>query len=327
MIRYPSWVKEDALKIIINGKPVPYEANPSSYVAVNHRWRTGDVVQVELPMHNSIEQLPNVPEYIAFMHGPILLGAKTGTEDLKGLIADDSRWGHIASGKRLPVDKAPILVEENISGIADDLVPVKNKPLTFRLPELNMINPVNVELEPFYRIHDSRYMIYWMNLTNTQSRIYLDSLAIIEKERMELQNRTIDYVATGEQQPEVDHKLEQVNSNTGNLQDEFWRDARNEGHFSYSMSTDKETDLYLVVRYWGAERGNRKFDIYIDEEKLASENNTGKWNLNSFQEVEYGIPGSMIKGKQFIRVKFQALPGASVSQVFYIRLARKRTQS
>ena len=37
-----------------------------------------------LPMHNTIEHLPNVPEYIAIMHGPILLGAKTGTEDLKG---------------------------------------------------------------------------------------------------------------------------------------------------------------------------------------------------------------------------------------------------
>ena len=50
-----------------------------------------------------IEHMPNVPNYIAVMHGPILLGAKTGTEDLKGLVADDSRWGHIASGKKLPI--------------------------------------------------------------------------------------------------------------------------------------------------------------------------------------------------------------------------------
>lgn len=62
-------------------------------------------------MHNTIEHLPNVPEYIAFMHGPILLGAKTGTEDLKGLIADDGRWGQSSSGEFLPVDKAPILIE------------------------------------------------------------------------------------------------------------------------------------------------------------------------------------------------------------------------
>jgi hypothetical protein len=37
-------------------------------------------------------------------------------------------------------------------------------------------------LEPFYRIHDARYMMYWMALTNKQYRSYLDSLAVQEKE-------------------------------------------------------------------------------------------------------------------------------------------------
>jgi DUF1680 family protein len=145
-------------------------------------WKAGDVVQVLLPMHNSIEHLPNVPSYIAIMHGPILLGAKTGTEDLKGLLADDGRWGQIASGQKLPVDKAPIIIEDDISKIAEELVPVKDKPLTFTSPGLKMINPINVVFEPFYRIHDARYMMYWMSLTNAQSRSYIDSLAVKDKE-------------------------------------------------------------------------------------------------------------------------------------------------
>jgi len=77
-------------------------------------------------MHNTIEHLPNVPEYIAIMHGPILLCAKTGTEDLKGLIADDGRWGQNASGKYLPIDKAPILIDDDIQNIGNKLVPVKD---------------------------------------------------------------------------------------------------------------------------------------------------------------------------------------------------------
>ena len=105
--------------------------HPSTYIAIDRLWTTGDVVQIILPMHNSIEHLPNVPSYIAFMHGPILLGAKTGTEDLEGLVADDSRWGHIAVGKKLPIDQAPIIIEDNLSKITDELVPVKDKPLTF----------------------------------------------------------------------------------------------------------------------------------------------------------------------------------------------------
>ena len=112
-----------------------------------------------------------------------------------------------------------------------------------------------------------------------------------------MQKRTVDFVAPGEQQPEADHKMQKENSNTGNTSDEFFRDARNEGYFSYSMATNSEPGLSLLVRYWGAERGGRKFDISIDDEKLVTEDNTRKWNQNKFQDVEYVIPDSMIKGK------------------------------
>jgi hypothetical protein len=323
MVRYPSWVAKGGLKILVNGKPMAFDSQPSSYMAIDREWKKGDAVEISLPMHNSVEQLPNVPNYVALMHGPILLGAKTGNEDLIGLVADDGRWAHIASGKKLPVDKAPIIIDDNRDDIVTKLVPVKDKPLTFTAPGLKLENKADLVFEPFANIHDSRYMIYWMWLTNAQYKSYLDSLAIVEKARMELQNRTIDFVAPGEQQPEVDHRIEKQNSNTGNTQDEFWRDARGEGFFSYLMATNSETDLALRIRYWGAERGNRKFDIYIDGEKLITEDNTRRWNQEKFQEVEYAIPDSMVKGKKEIRVKFQSLQGSSASAVYYIRLVRR----
>ena len=95
-------------------KMLSYTALPSSYVSIERKWKKGDMVQITLPMHNTVEHLPNVPEYLAFMHGPVLLGAKTGTEDLKGLIADDGRWGQYAAGEYLPVDQAPILIDDDI---------------------------------------------------------------------------------------------------------------------------------------------------------------------------------------------------------------------
>ncbi len=324
MVRYPAWVKEGALKILVNGKAVSFNSHPSSYVPVSRNWKKGDEIQISLPMHNSIEYMPNVPNYIAIMHGPILLGAKTGTEDLKGLVADDSRWGHIPGGERLPVDKAPIFIADNLSDIGSKLIPVKNKPLFFTAPDLKMVNAAEVEFEPFYQIYDSRYMIYWMALSNSQYESYLDSLAVLEKERLDLQKRTVDFVAPGEQQPEADHAMEKTKSNSGNFHDKFWRDARNEGYFSYSMATNSETGLSLIVSYWGAEWGGRKFDIYIDDEKLISEDNTGRWNQSSFQDVEYEIPASMLKGKNKIRVKFQSLPRNTAGAVYYIRLVRNK---
>lgn len=322
-IRHPSWIKKDALKITVNGKEVTQGSQPSTYTVLDRTWKKGDIVVISLPMHNTIEHLPNVMDYIAILHGPVLLAAKTGTEDLKGLVANDSRWGHIPGGQRLPIDKAPILIEDKTSMITEKLEPIKNKPLNFSFANLKMANSSKLILQPFYQVHDARYMMYWLALTNDQYKTYLDSLATIEKEKLAIEKRTIDFVAPGEQQPEADHGIQKSNSNTGNHLDEFWRDARNNGYFSYNMATNKETGLSLIVRYWGAEWGNRKFDIYIDDEKLVTEDNTGKWNQSKFFNVEYKIPDSMIRGKEKVKVKFQALEGNTAGAVYYIRIVRQ----
>ncbi|MBV5349550.1 hypothetical protein JZU61_07910, partial [bacterium] len=85
-----------------------------------------------------------------------------------------------------------------------------------------------------------------------------------------------------------------------------------------------ETELSLMVRYWGAEWGNRKFDIFIDDEKLVTEDNTGKWNKSMFKDVAYPMPDSMVKGKTHIRVKFQALPESTAGAVYHVRLVRSK---
>ncbi|MDD4969377.1 MAG: glycoside hydrolase family 127 protein [Paludibacter sp.] len=323
-IRYPAWVEAGKMKIRINGKEVAITEKPSSYIAINRIWKTSDKVEIFLPMHNTVERLPNVPNYVALLHGPIVLGAKTGTENIPGLIANDSRWGHIAGGERLPVDRAPIMVEDNLQNIAAKLVPVAGKQLTFTAPELKMTNTAPIEFVPFFQIHDSRYSIYWLALSNQKYKSYVDSLANLEVEKLDIQKRTVDFVTPGEQQPEADHLIQKDNSNTGNNQNQFWRNALESGFFSYLMNINAEENLKLIVRYWGAEWGNRKFDIYIDGDKLISEDNTGRWNISNFKEMEYTIPNSMTKGKKNIRVKFQAIPGNTTGAVYLIRLMRAK---
>lgn len=321
LIRSPKWVKKGALKIIVNTDTLAINPQPETYISVNRTWNTGDSVKVLLPMHNSVEELPHVPSYVALMRGPILLGAKTGTQDLAGLIADDSRWGHIASGTLLPLDKAPVIVS-NRDSIASDIIPVKGKPMTFKA---NGLFPdeadTSLVLEPFYKIHDARYMMYWLALNQDQYQHVLDSLAAEQQAALELDSRTIDKVAPGEQQPEVDHNLQSSNSYTGNWQNEFWRDARDGGYISYTFSTQEKSDLSLMVRYWGNEAGNRTFDILIDGVKLTTENLVGKWNVSQFFNVEYPIPNSMTEGKQSITVKFQAINSSNFAGgLFDVRL-------
>jgi uncharacterized protein len=110
---------------------------------------------------------------------------------------------------------------------------------------------------------------------------------------------------------------------SGNNWGEFYREARIGGFFSYRLATGREKNPELKVRYWGFEWGSRKFDVFIVNEKRVTEDNTGRWKQSAFQDVVYEIPDSMVEGKDFIRVKFQANEGSTAGGVYSIRLLRK----
>ena len=320
LVRYPDWVKPGAFQVQVNGKPVEIVTGPGSYVTIDRKWKKGDVIDVTFPMHNSVKYLPNVPQYVALMHGPILLGMKTGTEDLAHLIADDSRFGQYASGAKLPLDGAPILIDDHIDRIAEHLKPIAGKPLHYTL-DVKMENPIRNEIQPFFEIHDARYMMYWLTLSEQGYQDYLEGLARAERERQELEARTVDKVQPGEQQPETDHQMETNGSSTGNNNDVFFRDARNGRFFSYLMKTDGRTDLSLRLQFWGVgEWKTHEFDIFVDEELLTSVNNTGKYRISEFKYETFSIPASMLEGKEQVRVKFVAKPGKQVGEIYGVRL-------
>ena len=320
LVRYPGWVKPGEFQVEVNGKPVEIITGPGSYVTIDRKWKKGDVIDVTFPMHTSVKYLPNVPKYVALMHGPILLGMKTGTEDLAHLIADDSRFGQYASGAKLPLDGAPILIDDHIDRIAEHLKPVAGKPLHYTL-DVKMENPIRNEIQPFFEIHDARYMMYWLTLSEQGYKDYLDGLARAEKERQELEARTVDKVQPGEQQPETDHRMETDGSFTGNTNDVFFRDARNGRFFSYLMKTDGRTDLILRLQFWGVgEWKTHEFDIFVDDALLASVNNTGKYRISEFKYETFPIPTSMLEGKEQVRVKFVAKPGKQVGEIYGVRL-------
>jgi DUF1680 family protein len=319
-IRHPSWVPAGKLKIAVGTDTLTLNSQPSTYVQVDRALKVGDVVTVILPMHCATEPMINVPDYLAINYGPILLGAKTGTENLSGLVAGEGRWEHIAGGSLLALDQAPMIVSDKAS-VASKIVPVKNQAMTFKLPVYYNSKMDSITLSPFYKIHDARYMMYWMTVPEDQYKQILDSLAIVEKQKLILDQRTIDKVTPGEQQPEVDHNMIAGNSEKGIYQDASYRHVLN-GSFSYELFTNNELDLSLLVRYWGNETGNRTFNILIDGELLVTENIFGKWNVNEFENVEYKIPNSMITGKTYITVTFSSSNDNYAGGVYDVRLLR-----
>ena len=323
-VRYPGWVKPGAFEVKVNGKPVTIVTGPSSYVIIDRQWKKGDVVEMTFPMHNSIKYLPNLPQYIAMMHGPIMLAMKTGTEDLAHLIADDSRFGQLASGKKLPVDQAPILINNHIDEIANQIQPIAGKPLHFTL-STKMVNGINNELMPFFELHDARYMMYWLALSEDNYKGYLDNLAKAEQERQALEDRTVDKVQPGEQQPESDHFMETDDSYVGNSNDVFYRDANDGHYFSYLMQTGGQTELSLRLKYWGVgEWKSHEFDILVDDVLVKEVNNTGKYRISEFKYETYPIPADVLTGKKQVRVKFVAKPRKQIGEIYEVRLVKNK---
>ncbi len=315
-LRYPSWVQEGKLTISVNGKNVPVSAKPGSYVAVKRVWKTGDKVRLLLPMQNRVEQMPDGSNYFAFLHGPIVLAAKTTDADLRNLKADGSRMGHVANGRQYPLRDMPSILSKD-DNLTAALKPVPGKPLNYSFAALAYPEKYkSLELMPFYQLHDSRYVIYWEKQTPASLKAREVELAREAEAASRLADSTVDYVAAGEQQPESDHFMESEASNSGVNQDRHWRDAR--GWFSYKMLDRKQEATRLRVTYSGGDRG-RSFKILVNGTELAAVKLAGNRG-DQFYTIDYPLPAQ--KNSQWV-IKFVADQGSIAGGVYEARLLNK----
>jgi hypothetical protein len=262
--------------------------------------------------------LPDGSPWASFVYGPIVLAAKTNDSNLVGLKADGSRMGHVASGPLYAIDKAPMIIAEQ-SNPALQLKPVKDKPLHFTAANLIYPSPFkNVTLQPFCNIHDSRYMIYWRVTDEKGLKQIREKLEQEEKQKLELEKSTVDQVAPGEQQSEVDHQFKGDMTETGIYKDKHWRNAG--GWFGYQLKNNQSVGKKLRVIYYGTDKSS--FDIYINGALLKKENLDGAKG-NSFIEVDYTIPDNFLNAETgFVEVKFSSSEGSKTPRVFYVRLMK-----
>lgn len=318
-IRYPRWVNEGEMTVKVNGKNEKIKASQGEYVELNRKWKNGDRVELVLPMHVELEQLPDKSDYLSFVYGPIVLGTRTGTENLDGLIADDSRMGHVAHGKLYPVDEAPTFIAKNPLA---ELKPEKIEASTLKFSVPGTVYPESdndLVLEPFYRIHDARYEVYFPFTSPDAFAQRQASLKKQEEERLALEAKTIDYVSPGEQQPESDHNFKAENTEAGVHLDRHWRHAR--GWFSYDLNDPKKEADKVRITYAGGDSG-RRFDILVNQKVISSVTLEGSQN-ESFYSVEYELPEEIVKESNgILTIKFQAKPGSIAGGVFGVRLMR-----
>lgn len=318
-LRYPSWIKPGKMKVYVNKKEVSVASAPSSYISIDRKWKNGDVITFSVPMQTRTEPLPDNSNWLSFVHGPIVLGAVTSREDMPGLIADDSRMGHIAHGRSYSLESAPLIISDT-NKFEPVLETVDAKSLRFKASNLiYQENFKNLELVPFFQIHDARYMLYWPvntieKLEESQKRLKKE-----EEQKLAMEAFTIDQVAPGEQQPESDHNFQGEKTESGVFNERHWRHAQ--GWFSYDLKNPEKNAKKLRVTYSGADK-NRTFDIYLNDSLVKTVTLTGNEG-DAFYDVDYDFPQALLKNQPTkLKLKFVAKPGSIAGGIYYIRLMK-----
>jgi DUF1680 family protein len=320
-IRYPGWIAAGKMAVKVNGRAVKLDAQPGGYVSIARDWRKGDRVDVQLPMTTRLEQMPDKSNYYAVLHGPIVLAAKTrmfGDEQLN-FLADASRMGHIAQGPVCPQEAAPMLVSDSLDFLRR-FKPVKGKPLTFTAAGLVQgAAGAATEFIPFFRLHDSRYTMYWQHSTPANFERIRAENAAREAERLALDARTIDQVAPGQQQPESDHFFKGEGIEAGVNGVRHWRHATK--WFSYELNDPKGEAKELRLSFARADAG-RRFEIEINGVRIA-EVALAADPASDFYTVDFPIPAEVRASKPAqLSVRFVAKPGSVAGGLYGLRLLR-----
>lgn len=347
-LRHPWWTTE-GYKILVNGEeqPIDVKRGEASYVKIHRTWKKGDVVTVRIPMELRTVPCPNYEDYVAFEYGPVLLGAKTTAEnqadaDTTGLAwevlqneyAGDGRMDHapgsMAQSKQLTT--APLLIGER-SNVLQRIRLTDSTRLRFTIdvsrPNAPEYKWERLTLQPFATIHHARYMCYWYQ--QTAENFAKSDMALEEQRAAELASRTIDFVATGEQQSEAGHEYNySTESTAGSYNNETYRDAGKNGHIQYSLfNPEGITDsLSIMLRFTTADRG-RQATLSVDGVKIADITipSTMKGAINGFYNIEYPIPASLAvdaqgKAKNKFTVRLAATGATLCPGLYYLRLMR-----
>jgi DUF1680 family protein len=154
-VRRPGWCPGMALRL--NGRPIAATPDDTGYVVLDRQWRSGDVVDIDLPMSPGAVALPGADDVVAFVYGPVVLAGRLGRDGLSPgnqIIVNERE-----SGTMLNADVQVPTLAGDAGAVASRLTQDAADPLVFRTAGIG--RPHDVELAPYYRMAHERYNLYW----------------------------------------------------------------------------------------------------------------------------------------------------------------------
>ena len=147
-VRVPYWVRGGSVKI--NGTPLNAFASPSSYLRINRVWKSGDTIDLNLPMDLHVSPMPDNQQIQAMMYGPLVLAGRF----------DPVTKEMTYSGDYEPKPTDPAKVPDIAADPAHPtgwVEPDAKQPLTFKAVGQTQ----TFTLVPLYKVIHERYAVYW----------------------------------------------------------------------------------------------------------------------------------------------------------------------
>jgi hypothetical protein len=309
-VRIPSWAAA-GITVAVNGTPQAVREKPGSFATIEREWRTGDTLDVRIPMSLRLEALPDDPNLVAVLYGPILLAGDLGSAGLTPAV----RYGPSSPPvRRMPPATVPAFVAD-ASSLVGAIKPVPGQPLTFRTVGIG--RPADVTLIPLYRASAVRYTAYWQLYTADGWARRMADTAAAEARRRDLASRTVDTVDTGAPPSEQAHAFRGKDAAGHDFDGRMGRETRAGGWFEYELKVLPDKPMVLACTYRGSEGRKRVFDVLVDGERIATE--TLPYHPTELLDVEYAIPAALTRGKGTVAVRFQPQAGAETAAVFEVR--------
>ncbi len=153
-IRVPEWTG-GGFRLRLNGEEQKISATPGEYVTLERSWKTGDRIELGLPMSLHAQAMPDDASVQAILYGPLVLAGDLG----RGDVPESMRRGETifaSAATRAPyravVPRLQARGESALAGIRRT-----GAPLTFYARG----DRTDVTLMPLNRIVDQRYAVYW----------------------------------------------------------------------------------------------------------------------------------------------------------------------
>ncbi len=308
-LRRPYWAG-DGFSVKVNGRSLKDLPPADSYVKINRLWRQGDTVVLNLPKVLHKEPLPDNPNRMAVMWGPLVLAGDLGPEVHQNEDEEETQ--------QTPVVAPPLVVADE--PLQQWLKPESGKPGWFKTTGAGLTQ--DIEFAPFYELPRRRYAVYWDVFTPEEWSKRSAEYKAEQERQQKLQAATIAFAQPGEMQSERD-----FNEQGEDSAPVLWRGHHGrggKGWFSFDLPVDNTRPVTLWITYGGEGRRKSTFDILINGQKIGDrvEQQRSPEQDSQLVDVDYPIPPDWIAGKKKVTVRFIATSGNEIRGVFGIRTVR-----